>query len=215
MNFWSYFVSQKIFETPSKYNGTVSIEESFGKKYLYANGQMQSGPYLERIWRKGIIKLGINHMPIQTILILGFGAGSFAKIISKLFPGAHITGIDIDPVMLFAAKKHFNSYEISNCVIEEANAKNFVKKMLQKKARFDLVFVDLYHGYSLPAFAEKDDFIQNAARLVSNDGVFLFNRLYFQKYRDKTDQFLDKLHKNFQDIQIAKIYSNLLICIKP
>lgn len=107
---------------------------------MWVGGYEQSGPLVEEVWKKALKALDFTP---KNILILGLGCGSAAKVISKKFPTAKITGVEIDPVMIKIGKKYFGLGKIPNLKITCADALNFVKKTKQK---FDLILVDVYVG---------------------------------------------------------------------
>ncbi|TSC53454.1 MAG: Uncharacterized protein LiPW16_386, partial [Microgenomates group bacterium LiPW_16] len=83
----------------------------FGKRKIVVSGLTQSGPLAEKVWESGIktligeragrhkIRPFRADLSAPSILILGLGGGSLAKLLNKYFPQAKITGIEIDPLM--------------------------------------------------------------------------------------------------------------------
>lgn len=183
---------------------------SFGKLYLDAGGLMQSGPFLVRIWGNAFKKLRLNQNQYNSILVLGLGGGSFVQLARQLFQGTKITAVDIDPVMVETGKKYL-SLNDSSIEIVIADAQKFAHESLKKNRRYDLIFVDLYHGYELPGFVESDLFLLTLMKLLNSDGNIVFNRLYFREYKNLSDQFFEKLTKKFPTVRSVRSYSNLII----
>lgn len=214
MNLKSYFWTQVVAKENSKYNGVVCVEVSFGKYYLSAGGLMQSGPFLERVWKNGLKKLGLFKLVPRNILILGLGGGSFARVASGLYKDALITGIDIDPVMVKLAKEYLSLGDIKNLKIIIADAQDFIRAQLKKGIHYDLIFVDLFNGYEVPAFASDAAFVKKIYELRSKSAIVVINRLYFGKFKEQTQVFIKLMQDNFPNVEVAYSYSNALIGIK-
>lgn len=78
---------------------------------------------------------------------------------------------------------------------------------------FDLILVDLYLGDQFPKEAESEDFLRKIQKIMSENGVIIFNRLYYGQKIEKTDEFERKIEKFFKKIEAKKISMNkLFLC---
>lgn len=213
MSWKSYLIPQTIVEVESSFNGKVRVIESIGKYYLDAGGLMQSGNFLVQTWSKALKKLHVTKLPVKSVLILGLGGGSFIKVVRKYFLKAHITAIDIDPVIVDLGKKYLGLIENADTDIKITDAKNYVEQAYKQKKQFDLVFVDMYQGFAIPDFVEQEAFLRKLYALKSTNGTVIFNRLYFQKYKIEASKFLDKLRRMFNHIDESHVFANLIIKI--
>ncbi|KKP59169.1 MAG: hypothetical protein UR52_C0011G0006 [Candidatus Gottesmanbacteria bacterium GW2011_GWA1_34_13] len=211
MNFLSYFWPQKIASFHSAYNGEIKVIEFLRSRYIESGGLMQSGKFLEKLYQKGINKLKIPDDGIKQILVLGLGGGSVIKVLQKKFNYCQITGVDIDEMMVNAGKKYLGLGDIKDLQIIISDANDFIE---QDQNKYDLIFVDLYKGYDIPAQFETLDFFKKLQQLKTENGYVIFNRLYIQSHVFEASKFLDKLKNLFHYVNTAKIYSNLLICVK-
>src|SRR3989344_1007167 len=111
-------------ERKSKYNGQLRVVRTLGMgTYIQANGLTQSGGIVESIWRKTLKAISHKPLVISNCVILGLGGGTAAKLIRKYWPGAKITGVEIDPIMVELGKKYLDlSDEIE---IEIGDARKF------------------------------------------------------------------------------------------
>ena len=99
-----YPITKKV---ESKYNGTLEITWHNGKKYLNTKNANYSYGSLQRILRFGLQKIDISQC--ENILILGLGAGSVIEtLLKELKYENFVTAIEIDPVIIYIAKKEFN-----------------------------------------------------------------------------------------------------------
>src|SRR3989344_5817102 len=96
MNFKQYFSPQVLKRFDSKINKQVELVAFSGTLRLDMGNLTQSGEIIERIWNKAFKDLLPKKFIPQTVLILGFGAGSAAKLIQRKWPNSHITGIELD-----------------------------------------------------------------------------------------------------------------------
>lgn len=156
----------------SKFNGQVKLKKFLGRYSVWVNGFEQSGSnYVEKIWKNGLEK--VNFFP-KNILILGLGCGTLVKLISKKWPEARISGVEIDPVMIDLGKKYFGLDKYKNLKIILSDVKKFLTK---PQPKFDLVFVDFYKG-NIP---EKQKI--NYPKILNKNGVILINHLEGLKNR--------------------------------
>lgn len=199
---------ETIEKVNSPINGAMEVREDFwGKREIIAGRVTQSGGLVEKLWKQGLT--AISKFAISNCLILGLGCGTLAQIISKKYPEAKITGIEIDPVMLSLGKKYFALDKIKNLKIIKEDAFLTINDL--RLAIYDLIIVDLYLGQEFPAEAEKEDFLNNFKKLLADKGRVIFNRLYFGSHQAKTDLFLAKLKQVFPQVKVQKAVTNLLI----
>src|SRR5260221_13368900 len=97
----------KITEVKSPINGKIEVCWELGwGKVIRVNGLTQSGGILFEVWQSTLRRLQKTRPEFKNCLILGLGGGSVAKIVSKNWPNAKITGVDIDFVMVDLGKKY-------------------------------------------------------------------------------------------------------------
>src|SRR3989344_2854858 len=211
---FSYLVPQRVATYNSVHNGKIDVIQSFGNYYLSAGGLMQSGTFLERVWTVGLKKLRFTSRPVVRTLLLGLAGGSMVRVLNRLYPGVHITAVDIDPVMVQAGKDYLGLNESEYFQIQIADAAQFVNQALNTSSRYDFIFVDLYRGHEIAAFVSSESFLNSLRELLTPRGILVFNRLYFQTYKNEADSFFDRISRLFKNVRKAKSYSNLLVAIQ-
>lgn len=204
MSVREYFNPQLIKTFSSKFNTKIQLINFYGHLRLDMGDLTQSGQVIEKIWSKAFSKLLSSNYKPKKILILGFGAGSAARVIKKKYPHADIIGVEIDPVVIWIARTYFKVDEISNLEIINKNAEQFVKST---KDRFDLTLIDCYQGYKIPPALEN---IQFLTLLKNKSDVVLINRLFWENHKQMTLEFLCKLNKTFIT-DTCRTPSNLII----
>lgn len=203
-----------LHEENSKYNGHIVVRRDLAwGTYIQAEGLTQSGGVVETIWKSVLKKLQISKNPkLKTVLILGFGGGTIAKLIRKYRPQALITGVDIDPVIVELGKKYLG---ISYAKVSIADAFEKTQELQKSKTqKYDLVFVDLYQGYKYPQKFEEEKFIKNVKKLLSPDGTVVFNRLYMAGKRTAAIKFGKKLESIFKEVTWVYPEANLMFVCK-
>lgn len=213
MSIFSYFFLQTIAEFKSNFNGKILVKEAFGARFIEVGGLMQSGRIPEKLFTSGFSKLHVYDIKdkVSSVLILGLGGGTVIKILNRYFPQAHLLAVDIDPVIVEAGKKYFELGNVKNLRILIGNA--FDQK-LPLGENYDLIIVDLFRGYEIPRQLNSREFLFYLKKKLSQNGRVIFNRLYFQKYKNEAEIFLDKVRQIFQHINVHKNYFNILISAK-
>lgn len=208
MSIKNYFFPEVLQKFKSKFNSDIELVKFGGHLRLDMGGLTQSGWIIEQIWSKALKKLITRDFSPKNILILGFGAGSSAKLLHKRWPNAKITGVEIDPVVIDISKKYFNVAKIPKLKIVNADAVKFLT--VQKPNSFDLILVDCYLGDQVPAKLSSQTFLK---KLTQVSDKVLINRLFWTDYQKKTIDWLDLLEKNFS-YETCRTTSNLVIALK-
>jgi spermidine synthase len=76
------------------------------------------------------------------VLILGLGGGSAARVVRALAPRARITGVEIDPVVVRAARRWFDLDGLDVEVVK-GDARLYLE---QSRRRFDVILEDVFIG---------------------------------------------------------------------
>ncbi len=210
----TFLSGEKVLEkTHSQINGEIIVSEFLGKKRIICAGLLQSGSVVKGIWSKALKKVKKQKIRITNVLILGLGGGTAAKIVSEFWPQAQIIGVEIDPVIIRLAKKHFKIDQISNLKIIQANAINEILNLKSSilNQKHNLILVDMFLGEKLPPHSESKEFLKNLKKILSEEGIVIFNRLFWGKHKQKAKKFTQKLEKHFDSIEFSRTSSNLLI----
>jgi spermidine synthase len=112
----------------------------------------------------------------RRVLLLGLGGGSAARVVRALAPGARIVGVEIDPAVVRAARRHFALDALGIDVVTD-DAANFLART---RRRFDAVLEDVFTGdarrlrkppgFPLPA-------LDHVRRALAPGGVAICNTL--------------------------------------
>ena len=156
--------------------------ENSGVRRLVAGGHTQSqtlkpnGRTGQRYW-DGMIPQDITLGVDSRVLILGLGAGTIAKIITKRFGPVVIDGVEIDPLMVELGRKFFAMNE-PNLNIHTADAIDFVK---EARYKYDLICLDAFVAGTVPKEIETKQFLEKVKGILAADGTVTINKIFSGK----------------------------------
>ncbi|MFZ5844861.1 MAG: spermidine synthase [Patescibacteria group bacterium] len=209
MSWFSYFWPRTVARFSSPYNHNISLVVTAGKYKLLVGGSPQSGPYIETLWQKALRSFNLDlKAPIKKILILGVAGGTLIHLLRRIYPLAKIVGVEIDPVMLIIGGEYFGLREVSRLSLIQMEAREFIKRSLAKKEKFDLIIVDLYLGQEIPLFVSQEIFLRQLKRLLNPGGELIINFLRERAYRRKSEILLDKLQEIYHSVKDKEIFLN-------
>ncbi len=199
-------------EKISTHNGKLTVVRDFTfGTYIKGEGLTQSGGVAKDLWNKSIKRIVNYKLKIKNCLVLGLGGGSIAQIIKSKWPSAKVTGVDIDPIIVEFGKKYMGLDKLD---VEIHIKDAFVFSKTQKPSSFDLICVDTYQGDIFPEKFENSDFLKNIKKILSENGIVVFNRLYYGEKRSQAMKFLISLEKIFQKIEIVHPEANIMFICK-
>jgi spermidine synthase len=191
-------------ERESNYNGHLRVVTTLGMgTYIQADGLTQSGGIVESIWKSTLRHILHTKYDIQSVLILGLGGGTVAKLARKFWPDSKITGVDIDPLMIELGKTYLGLDE-TEVEIKIQDAAESVP------GGFDLVVVDLYRGDKFPKKFESIIYLRSLAKYH----LVIFNRLSYKDNKHKADKFSKKLKSIFGKVETYRPVTNVMYICK-
>jgi spermidine synthase len=204
-------------EVKSVINGKIRVVKSLGcGTYIQVDNLTQSGGVVYEVWRTTLKKVARSRQQVESVLILGLGGGSAAKLVRKHWPEAKITGVEIDPVMIDLGKKYLGLADLNiDLKIQDAFEFCLNHQSLVINHQYDLILVDIYVGREVPEKFESDKFLGLILGLLSSDGLVVFNRLYFDEKRKLAEIFHRKLIHTFKKVRPIYPEANVMfVCLK-
>jgi spermidine synthase len=214
-NFIQFAMTKILEQFDSKFNGKVKVVKNlaFGT-YLQAENLTQSGGIIRDIWKTVFKKAKASEWNIDTALILGLGGGTLVGVIKKQWPDADITGVDIDEKMVEMGKKYLK-LNANDVEIVISDAMKFCKDQIQLGKHYDLICIDMYNGEIYPPQFEETDFLRLVFKLLSDNGVAVFNRTYYDDRRKLAVNFSKKLSEVFSTNDAIYPEANVMfVCTK-
>ena len=112
----------------------------------------------------------------RSVLLLGLGGGSVARLVRAIAPTARITGVEFDRDVVAAAQRHFDLDALGiEVVCDDARA-----VLVRERRRFDLVIDDVFVGAGRSV--RKPEwlplpFLPLAAKRVAPGGILVSNSI--------------------------------------
>lgn len=179
-----------LYEKTSAYGRIVVTDEGNGLRALRfgRNGVRQS---LVKAGDPGYLGLPYTRVVLaglalcedpRRILVVGLGGGTLPAFLRRHYPDATIDAVDIDPEVVFVAKKFFGFREDDRMRVHVADGRKFIEGIRQP---YDAVFLDAFGADAVPAHLTTQEFLRAVRRAVNPGGVVVgniwnrdFNRLY-------------------------------------
>lgn len=111
----------------------------------------------------------------RDVLIIGLAGGTMVRLYQEELASQFdfsITGVEIDPTIVAAARAHFNldQYELT---LVQGDARQYLR---QSDRRFDVIIVDAYvHDLQIPPMLATVEFFQQVADHLQPDGIVGMN----------------------------------------
>ncbi|KKS79997.1 MAG: hypothetical protein UV54_C0020G0004 [Candidatus Beckwithbacteria bacterium GW2011_GWA2_43_10] len=209
----NFLIPYPIKQYRSPINGLIEVIMTFNQPRLIIDGIVQSGGLLRKIWEKAIKIIKKTDHKINQVLIIGLGCGDCTFQVQKFFPDAQMTGVEIDAKVVEAAECYFNLATVKNLKIAVEEGGKFVEKLTlrKNKTKFDLVIIDAYLGKIMPRQFRTKKFFINLTKILTHNGVVVYNHLFFGEHKQKAKYFIKEMEKVFGRITLARTASNLLI----
>lgn len=185
--FLSYLLPIQVQVIPSNVSEQLEITWNNGKLVLDTKHTNYSYGNLQKVLRKGLLKIGLENInQMNHILLLGVAGGSVVETLTKEFKyNKEITGIEIDPVVIKVAEKFFHINEIPNFEVILADANEYVAKT---NLLYDLIIIDIFEDCLMPDFVYSNSFIENIKRVLKPKGYILFNTIVLNKVTEEKNK---------------------------
>jgi predicted membrane-bound spermidine synthase len=124
----SFIIEREVFCTSSPYNAELKVVLNNGTYLLNSGKANYSFGNLHRVFQKVFARTKLAEKNIKSALLLGFGTGSVAHILQhELKINCHITGVEIDSVVIKLARNYFKLTSLNDCEILSRMQKFFFK----------------------------------------------------------------------------------------
>jgi spermidine synthase len=205
----SYFYPIKEFQTPSSVNKNIEVTWNNGQLVLDSKNTNFSYGSLERVIQIGFQNIGIKKInTFKNSLLLGVAGGCVIKILQKEYNyKGKITGIELDSEIIKIANTYFKLNEFPNLQIIENDANDFVKNINEV---YDLIVIDIFQDNIMPDFLFSEDFIKNLKRILTQNGVILFNSIVILSHEfERNSNFEKNVQKHFSEVKkISQVEGN-------
>ncbi|MEK7526292.1 MAG: methyltransferase domain-containing protein [Patescibacteria group bacterium] len=199
---------QILAEVNSPFNGVLTVvKELAWGTHIMAGGITQSGGIAQDIWKTVFRTLAQKNF--KSVLIVGLGGGGIAKLVNKNWPAAKITGIEIDPVIVELGNTYLglNKIQVKTLI---GDGLSLSEELVAKNKKFDLICVDTYIGQTFPKKFESLKFLKIITRLLTKNGIVIFNRLYYKEKVNQALEFKKIIEKIYPHVEVVKPEANIM-----
>lgn len=167
-----------LIEGIDSYYGNVKIVEYIGSRFqtreMMIDGLVQGG--IDQRTGQSIFEYAylLESLPLaikpeaQSALVVGLGAGVIATRLQQR--GIDVEAIDIDPVVVAMAEKHFNLRLKRPVVVEDARY-----FLAQEGRRYDIIIMDAFSGDSTPSHLLTREALERVKARLTADGIMAIN----------------------------------------
>ena len=143
-----------------------------GKRLLNSRNANYSNGNLQTAYRRLFEEVDLDLSTRHRVLILGFGFGGVAQLITDANPNADILGVESNTTILTWYKAYCRQKDNVKVIIQDA--KEFVSL---NDDTYDLIVCDIYEDLDVPAYFESTSFIQGLSNRLATSGVLVFNKV--------------------------------------
>ena len=124
----------------------------------------------------GSIKEMVNWgVPVERVLMLGYGGGSAAEIIHQDFNrDAEIIGVEWDEAVIDLAKNYFYTQGVR---LLNEDAVEYVFKAAKQSWEYDLIVCDLFTESQVSSAVLEGEFLASVAKLLGSGGGVIINTM--------------------------------------
>ena len=172
----SYLLELHIESTSSDYNPHLYVSLYKGRYQLSTANAVYSFGDLYTNFSRTFDQWNWDDFTPQRVLLLGLGLGSIPVILETVHQqNCHFTAVEIDEAVVDLAYRYVLQELESPVEMITADAALAVQQFTPSS--YDLICVDIFDDDVVPAQFEQEAFLQQAASLLDQGGVLLFNRL--------------------------------------
>ncbi len=141
--------------------------------YLYEQSKMRlSAPYEPVFDYSKAMLAALAFQPAQSALLLGLGGGGLVRSLHHVFPELKQTVVEIRPLMIELALKHFAIPASEHIKIVQSDAKIYLQQSLHQ---YDIILADLFWALKMDPMQTQREFIRLCKHNLSACGWLVIN----------------------------------------
>lgn len=188
----SYIIPVHIETTGSGYNPYLRVVLKHGQYQLLTANAIYSYGELYDNFSKAFKQIDLDRLEIKEVLILGFGLGSIPVVLETMFQKKYYyTAVEIDPEILRLANTYVVPDIQSGIEFQLSDAATFAAF---SKDKYDMICMDVFLDDEVPTELEHEDFLVNLKKMLTPNGILLFNKLSYSKKDKKNSDAFFKNH---------------------
>jgi spermidine synthase len=167
-----------LYQKDSPYNRVVVTEDDQGMRTLLFGNQgvpqsvvkVGEPDHLQLPYARAMVSgLALCPEP-KRVLIVGLGGGAIPSFLHKHYLQTRIDAVDIDPVVVEAAKEFFGFREDATLKAYAQDGRQFIE---ERPNAYDVIFLDAFGSESIPYHLATREFLTAVRRAITAKGVVL------------------------------------------
>lgn len=183
----------------------VAVEA--GRKVLRVGGVIQSVA-VDDEYQRDVWDAMLPERRPASALILGLGGGTTAMLLTRRWGPLPITGVEVDPSVVWLARHEFGLSDMPHVQIEVVDAFAYMRRCADRR---DLICVDLYTAGKMAHGVLAGSFLRDVARCLTPEGTAVFN---FWRTPYLADQ-MRRLAREFAVERVVEVDENILVHCRP
>jgi spermidine synthase len=183
---------------------SVDVSETDGVRSLHLGSvTIQSAmrirdPYaLELTYTRGMMCFLLFHANLKNVLAIGLGGGSLAKYIHAYCPEILSTVVEINPKIIQVARSQF--YVPDNDARLNVMEGDGLKYLANHQEVADVLLIDAFDSNGIPPDFCSQDFFDQCANALKNDGILAINLWGSDK---NFDVYLQRIEQSFNGMAL-------------
>jgi spermidine synthase len=108
----------------------------------------------------------------EKVLMIGLGGAGFHRLFMAAYPAVLLQSVELDPKVVELTRKGMYFTPTENSPIATVDGRQFVKRSREK---WDWLILDAFRGGFVPPHLKTQEFYQECAARMSDQGVFITN----------------------------------------
>jgi spermidine synthase len=156
---------------------TIQVRDALGVRPLssdsFTHGGMNLATGQSALFYPRVATAALLLRPkIESMLVLGLGAGHAGTNMQRYLPGLEIDFVDIDPAMPEVAQRFFRFEPGPTRRVHVQDGRRFID---QAERSWDYIYCDTYIGLSVPFHLATREFLEQVREHLNPGGVFGLN----------------------------------------
>jgi len=192
----------------SAISGVIELTYEYGRLVVNTSEANYSYGSLHRVFRLAMKQMKCTDQPAK-VLILGFGAGSIAKILVEEYQlPVEIDGVEIDPVMLQIHEEYFK-LETNQLKLYNQDVLTFLQN---NQVQYDYIFVDVFDNLNVPEELLSKSFIK-----LLQEHSCTYTQIAMNTMLTEDHPFLEEWKRSFGKMASTCLFdeSNLVLFVRP
>ncbi len=198
------------------YEGTTlaSVTDEWGEIYIFEDGDYRILKF-DYLYEQSKMCISAPHRPVfdyikamlatliynipDSALLLGLGGGGLVRSLYHVFPDLPQTVVEIRPLMIELAVKHFEIPASEHIKIIQNDAKVYLQRQMD---RYDIIFADLFWALKMDPMQAQEEFIRLCKSNLSDKGWLVIN---YDEKAHITTSLISILYHYFDDVLLCAI----------